>query len=123
MSKEEIHSVGKGVWTGDPSPGPEAGHCTMPHGGQTPCVAWARSHARPTHSGVVPTSGSEDGRWCKREGCNLGAHGPAGLGTVDVRLASSGLSDPLGVSDYSGRNLKRETLGFLPKYACWCVRD
>lgn len=48
---------------------------------------------------------------------------PAGLGTVDVRLASSGLSDPLGVSDYSGRNLKRETLGYLPKYACWCVRD
>lgn len=85
-------------------------------------MAWASGHSGPTHSGVIPTSKSEDRRWYERAGCNLGAQGQAGLGTVEVRLAS-GLSDPLGLSDYSGRNLKREALGFLPINACRCVRD
>lgn len=59
---------------------------------------------------------------CERRGCKLGAHWQAGPAIVEVGLASFGWSKPLRFSDYSRRDLKRETLG-LAMNASGCVRD
>lgn len=50
----------------------------------------------------------------KGRAVTLGSTGREAGPFVGVGLASSGRSEPLGFSDYSGRDLKRETLGLIP---------
>lgn len=78
------------MWAGEPGSEPEAGHWRGGGRGQTPCVAGAGRFAGPTHSGIIPTSGSKDpARGVKGRAVTLRPRA-GGLALVQVGLAFAG---------------------------------